>query len=178
MDYKEHGESKYFCDVCNKGFIFETSYREHSHIRNKKQPNKWCEICDLHVVSLKSHVTEKHEKNGQKICPYCDYKIKEIQSLKYHIDTKHPEHAEKKFFCDVCKKGFMFKSIFSSHQGVHKASLKEHICELCGQKYVSFVSLREHMLEKHPVPDATDFVCDICGFTTFSDLKLKRHKLR
>ena len=69
-------------------------------------------------------MTEKHEKNGQKICPYCDYKIKEIQSLKYHIDTKHSVHAEKKFFCDICKKGFMFKSIFSSHQGVHKASLK------------------------------------------------------
>ena len=178
--HQEHGEKNYFCDECNKGFIFESSYKEHRHIRIRKQPNRWCEICDIKVVSLAAHIVEKHELNGQRICAYCDYRVKAsdswLTSLKYHIDTKHPDHGEKKFFCNICTKSFMFKSVFSSHLGMHKTTQKEHICELCGQKYVSAQSLKEHMLEKHPLPDATDFVCDICGFSTFSDMKLKRHK--
>ena len=178
--HQDHGEKNYFCDQCNKGFFFETSYNEHSHTKNKKQPTRWCEICDIKVVSLASHIVDKHESNGQIICSYCDYRTKPSEyglgTLIYHIDTKHPEHGEKKFFCNICTKSFIFKSNFSSHLGMHKSNQKEHICEICGQKYVKVISLKHHMLEFHPLPDATNFVCDTCGFSTVSDWKLKRHR--
>merc|ERR1711997_735074 len=53
---------------------------------------------------------------------------------------------------------------------------EKHICELCAIEYLSPTSLEQHMLRIHPSPDATDFVCDVCGLSTFSKMKLRRHK--
>ena len=70
--HQDHGEKNYFCDKCNRGFIFESSYKKHNYLRHKKQVNRWCEICDLHVTSLKTHIVENHEVNGQIVCHHCD----------------------------------------------------------------------------------------------------------
>ena len=178
IDFKHqnHGTKEYFCDVCNKGFIFESSYKRHNHVKAKKEPTRWCEICNLKVYSLVLHKEEKHQ-----FCPYCDYKPQlnkyEWQAgLKYHIDSKHSELVEKKFFCNLCPKSFMFKSTFSQHLRSHTKTEKKFICELCATEYTTAQSLKEHLLRSHPLPDATDFVCDVCGFSTFSKTKLKRHR--
>ena len=51
-------------------------------------------------------------------CPHCDWRIKLshwIGALKYHIDTNHPEAGEKKYFCNKCEKGFMYKTSIGTH---------------------------------------------------------------
>ena len=174
--HPDKGDKNYFCDVCNKGFIFESSYKRHNHIKAKKEPTRLCEICNLKVYSLLSHKEEKHQ-----FCPYCDYKPKLYKhqwqaNLKFHIDSKHSELVEKKFFCNLCPKSFTFKSTFSQHLHSHTKTEKKFVCELCAIEYTTSQSLKEHLLRSHPLPDATDFVCDVCGFSTFSKTKLNRHR--
>ena len=90
-------------------------------------------------------------------------------ALKLHIDTNHPEHGEKKFFCNICPKSFIYKSSLSHHiYQAHKNNQQRHMCELCGQDFQSKYYLKEHILKVHPLPGATDFVCDICGLSTSS----------
>ena len=140
----ENPPSKLFCE----GFIFECSYKKHDHIKEKQRAYKWCEICEIKVSSLLEHKTEKHET-----CSYCDYKIKSQKdkacnwqsALKYHIDSNHPEHGEKKFFCNVCPKGFIFKSVFSAHLRIHNKIQQKHMCEQCGQEFLSKNWLKEHI---------------------------------
>ena len=69
--HQDHGEKNYFCNMCDKSFIFECSYKKHDHIKEKKQAFKWCEICEIKVNSLTEHKNEVHET-----CSYCGVKIK------------------------------------------------------------------------------------------------------
>ena len=108
----------------------------------------------------------------------CDSKYKNIEGLKYHIDKHHPEHGVKKFHCDICTKGFLFRNAFTKHMASHNSDQKENVCEICGQKYVNTQTLKDHMLIRHPLPDATDFVCDICGYQNLSNKRLQAHILR
>ena len=175
--HPNHGAKNYFCHICNKGYIFDYSYYNHVHIKQKKEERKICEICDIKVLSLKAHKSEKHLT-----CSYCNWQTptydKWQSALQYHIDSNHPEHGEKKFFCSECPKTFMFEKVFLDHQrNRHTKIQKKYICEICAIEYMSPVGLKQHMLKEHRSPDATDFICDVCGFSTFSKVKLKRHVL-
>ena len=160
----------------------ESSFSEEKHKRYKKQ-HRICEICDIKFLSakfLKLHNAEKHESGKQKFCPRCDYKIKSFQLLKIHIDSKHPEHQEKKYFCNLCAKGFIFEGSLKLHMTQHKQKEKmktsEYICDLCGQKYVSLQGLKEHMQRLHPASDSKNFVCEVCAFSALTASKLREHK--
>ena len=177
VKHPDSGVKNYFCDVCNKGFIYEFSYKLHDHIKEKLEPNKQCKICDDKVLSLKAHRTEKHST-----CSYCDWKTPSYfewqNALQYHIDSNHKEQIEAKFFCDFCPKSFIFENVFSLHmRNSHTKTKKSFICEVCAAEYTSSDRMKEHKLRSHPSPDATDFVCDVCGFSTFLKTRLRRHKL-
>jgi len=84
QDHQDQFEKKYFCDECSAGFIFEDSYKKHSHPIIVS-----CELCNIEFTSkklLKLHYEENHEIDGQKVCLYCDYFGNDLASLKTHID--------------------------------------------------------------------------------------------
>ena len=56
-----------------------------------------------------------HRIDAHKQCPYCSYKSPSGDKLNIHIDNHHPETAEKKFFCDKCSKGFIYKETHTRH---------------------------------------------------------------
>ena len=179
QEHQEQFEKKYFCDECSQGFIFEDSYKKHSHPINVS-----CELCSIEFTSkklLKSHYEENHEIDGQKVCLYCDYFAKDLASLKIHIDNKHQEHSKSKYFCDLCQRGFIFDTSLKKHQDLHKSYAKQkgllRICDICGQKYHS-AGLKEHMRQKHPKNDAKTFICEVCGFSAITAALLARHKYR
>ena len=181
QEHQNQFEKKYFCDECSQGFIFEDSYKKHSHPINVS-----CELCNIEFTSkklLKSHYEENHEIDGQKVCPYCDYfpkeKDKQLASLKIHIDNKHQEHGKSKYFCNLCERGFIFDTSLKKHQDIHKSKARQKglkkICDVCGQKY-HYAGLKEHMRQKHPKTDAKTFICEVCGFSAITAVLLARHK--
>ena len=37
----------------------------------------------------------------------------------FHLDAKHPNHGKKNFFCDLCKKGFIYDCSLTQHKKRH-----------------------------------------------------------
>ena len=74
----------------------------------------------------------------------------------------------------------MFESTLLTHKSLHKYKEKlktlEHICDLCGQKFVTLLGFKEHKLSMHRTPDSKDFICEICKYLTTTAKKLQIHK--
>ena len=90
----------------------ETKFKDEGDIK--------CDICEQTFLSLEVldiHNAENHEDaSGAIWCHHCNITKKSFNALKAHIDSKHPEHGEKKHFCEVCKKGFIFVDSLKMHK--------------------------------------------------------------
>ena len=74
----------------------------------------------------------------------CEFKIS--RGLKYHMESVHKDEnikeeakkQEKYFFsCNVCQKGFKFKTQHDNHQLTHATEPKVYYCPYgCGKHYV------------------------------------------
>ena len=210
--HPNHGDKKYFCDICNKGFIFEASCKLHNLLIHQKQficeickcastsktklaihvakmhteekeKNK-CDVCFINLSSkfmLKQHKLQEHE-SGQKNkklrcrCSYCDFMTEDMYRLKIHIERKHPEHGEKKYICDVCGEGFIFEVNCRSHKKNKHEKNVCNICNICGLTLSNNSSMNDHMISIHKIKGSQNFVCETCGFSTFSNTILRKHK--
>ena len=138
-----------------------------------------CEICFQQFTSkdkLKSHNNDIHMLGKLKRCSHCDFKTEQTgwACLKDHIDAKHPDSSERRHICKQCNSSFIYEHTLTRHKLTHNEKIK-HVCDICGAEYLSIQNFREHMLFKHNSKDATSLVCEICGFSTISRLKLSVH---
>ena len=121
--HPEHDTKNFFCDKCDKSFIYQTTFNHHANYactysNTEKVPKLVCEICGFSTklkTLLKSHVRNKHEPEKHNKCPYCDFRAPLAKQWKKHIDQFHPEHDEKKFVCDKCSMSFIFQVSLSAH---------------------------------------------------------------
>ena len=145
-------------------------------IQPKIEQKMTCELCLVEFGNekiLKSHMREQHMAEGLYFCSHCDSKCKKFGGLKNHIDTTHPETGEKKFFCNVCNKGFIYKSTVALHRA--KNSCIKHMCELCGIEYNTLRGLQVHMAKNHNTGEEQVLMCDKCDFSAPHKILLQRH---
>ena len=86
-------------------------------------PKFTCDKCDFSALMkglLSTHKRIVHDVHLHQKCPHCDWKTYSNQKMRCHIDSQHPDHDEKKFFCEHCSKGFIFKN-----------SLQQHVRQFC-----------------------------------------------
>jgi hypothetical protein len=203
------------CDMVFPNKEIKIRHREAVH--RKKSISEFilsCDMCDFECSSkkglrakkeLKDHVLQNHQNGKNKCCPHCDFKRVRLDKLKFHIDKKHPEHGHKKFNCDICKKGFIFKSScrvhnLLSHQKkflceicncvktdkksleihmakMHKERKERNKCEICNCVKQDKKSLEIHMEKMHKEENDKNR-CDICFINIPSKFKLKLHKIQ
>jgi len=178
---------KKICQICNMKLSSKANLTNHMaklHTKKEEDGEQKCDICFLDFTSeleLKEHKTKNHQRNGQKSCLYCDWttkalnvKIPNWQQLKTHIESNHHEHGEKKNLCDVCGHGFIFESSCRIHK---RDRHQKNVCHICGNEYYSRDGMKDHLILAHDYKDkdSCDNVCEICGFSTPSKIKLNRH---
>ena len=71
-----------------------------------------------------------------------------IHSFETQLGLKRHENAHKgvfKYICDLCGKGFNYKTNFDNRQSVH-SGLKPHSCDKCGRCFMRKADLNNHVL--------------------------------
>ena len=93
--HPEHGEKKFFCKKCQKGFIFKLSCTYHycKNSDKRRNPAKLkCLSCDktyLTKQSMDNHIKSVHIGLKPFLCDQCEYITSSKSSLNYHIKTRH-----------------------------------------------------------------------------------------
>ena len=97
--------------------------------------------------------------------------------LKYHIDKKHPKHGEKTYFCDICKKGFVFKASIEVHKRLRHQ--KQYECKCCNLQFPMKKNLKNHMGKVHTKKEEDrGGKCEICFIEFTSKFELKEHRIK
>ncbi|VDI21853.1 Hypothetical predicted protein [Mytilus galloprovincialis] len=86
------------------------------------------------------------------------------------------EKTNEKFtlFCDICKKGFKYKSDLERHHDTHTDD-RLHECKICNITYKSKSNLKDHMKIKHC--DTAKYTCALCTLSFPSKWKYEMHQV-
>ncbi|XP_071792307.1 uncharacterized protein [Asterias amurensis] len=168
-------------------------YRPHPRldVQLAKLPKMYeCKTCFIQlpeVDSMRSHYAAAHPKEtasrgrhqmpdavtASSLFPVLEFKriateLRQCKECKEYVDNikvHRRVHWVKRFVCDICGKGFVFKSILRKHQMYHNAQwrlFKTHKCSVCGKAYIDKTSLNAHVLSSHNQGEKC-FICEQCG---------------
>ncbi|XP_063437223.1 uncharacterized protein LOC134718551 [Mytilus trossulus] len=173
-------ESRYYCDVCNKGFHYKSVLKKHSMIHTEEKIYK-CEYCsktfswklcyDLH---LKLHSGEAmHE------CSICQKTYPTNHILEKHMNT---HTKEKEYECDICNKVFYKRGNMSKHRMIHFDN-KPYKCSTCGKGFKQNSTMRthedihnpEHLRKRKSKKGVRDHHCEVCKRSFSSKVTLLNH---
>lgn len=95
---------------------------------------------------------------------YCDICQKGFTTEKYRDVHMKAHNGEKKFHCRVCEKSFLSKSHLTEHMKFHNEHSKKFLCSECGQRFIRNDYLVIHM-RRHR--GEKPFKCKFCGKGTY-----------
>ncbi|KAJ8925018.1 hypothetical protein NQ315_001184 [Exocentrus adspersus] len=83
-------------------------------------------------------------------CTVCKETFDTRGARSYHLKSKH---RDKKFFCEVCNKGYHFKASLDQHMQYHNKDQHREMCPECGKSFHYREVLELHMKFKHKIKD-------------------------
>lgn len=155
---QKHSDLLLSCPKEDCEYTTPDKYKLQTHVRRfheETQPEP-CPVCNNSYPKhrLKQHMRKIHpdtvlvegkgrmEKQADK-CPYCDsYFLKNSNDFQQHVWA---HEGIKPYTCNMCDYAGCRKSNLRLHMNRHKTE-KIHLCELCGKKFKSEVSLKSHTL--------------------------------
>lgn len=167
---KRHGEKKFTCHVCSKGFFRLDEVKQHiMYVHEGTSPSLHiCDVCGKMYKSksgLQAHYSYKHgaEQADDLKCKVCD-KVLSCKKKRMDHERKHVE-GFKFTKCELC--GRMSKNIEEHKLYCSQAPVTERQkCGDCGAMFIDQKYLEKHMRRKH----GFSYKCVACGLT-FSDKK-------
>lgn len=108
----------YGCSTCQQSFKKWSDLRKHVQSDHPFM----CPACDKVYTkssNLRVHIKEKHTSETAITCewPDCGSVLQNKRSYKTHVALVHEQDT--RFKCDVCNKGFPYKSMLERHKGSH-----------------------------------------------------------
>ena len=112
-----------------------------------------CNKCDKKFKARSTLYTHKKTvhsgiipKNTELHCDQCAYASKRKDNLKEHIKNIHEKEV-----CDLCGKGFSYRSLIDHKKVVHEGIL--YNCNQCGLNLTTKGNLKAHKKKKHNTID-------------------------
>lgn len=138
----------------------------------------FCALCQMDFPSkesLRNHIKRLHITEKQIKCPDCDKTYSNTKKLIWHFRT----HSEKSFHCSECPKICATKMTLKRHATMHSDE-RPYMCELCGIRTKSKVSIRRHIIGVHEMKKQKNYKvrrplkCPLCDekFVKLSKMKL------
>ncbi|CAG9789944.1 unnamed protein product [Diatraea saccharalis] len=152
----QHKQSKFFCDLCNKGYVHKAGIRSHLKIDHGFGVNmyhcKWCNKKFDAASKLKMHVVV-HTRERNFHCGHCGNKFVTQAALTYHVRL---HTGERPFHCDICGEQFVSASRRMEHMHrKHIGPTKQ--CPICHMKFILNNQLNRHV-RKHFNPQSKLFM--------------------
>ena len=96
------------------------------------------------IQILVSHFLYEHDKLP---CTFCGEMVGK-RNMRRHIGQKHTEHANRKYQCSLCGKGFLEPRRLQDHMNTHTGA-KPYMCNYCGAAFASQGTWRMHERTVH-----------------------------
>ena len=145
---KKNKKSKVLqCDLCNKQFTVEKSFKKHSFQHQYDQ--------------YRAYFT--HEKDGNTYtCKLCKTIFRRQDALFKHLKVHESTNFNENFPCSLCSKVLTTEAGYKSHMLRHLPNEeKRYHCDICGLGFPVLGDVQRHKLYLHS--DKKDFVCHMCG---------------
>jgi uncharacterized Zn-finger protein len=91
----------------------------------------------------------------------------------YLYSHNYCHHTEME--CNICGLVLQGQNAMSRHKLNDHASLKDFLCQQCGQGFKARSYLRKHVLMSHTAPSERPFPCTLCPKGFYTSSKLKEH---
>ncbi|KAK3860330.1 hypothetical protein Pcinc_033609 [Petrolisthes cinctipes] len=155
------GSNAFHCTSCDKFFSREQRLKEH------REGDLTCADCSLSFeckTSLRIHQYKHHPR----ACNECGKVCNNKQLMYLHRLSHKP-----KFVCNICNKGFLWKSQYTIHMATHTGE-KPVLCDICGRSFAHKVAVSKHKWQEHN-ENNKKFKCEQCGKSFVYRGKLQSH---
>ncbi|XP_047518367.1 zinc finger protein 287-like [Pieris napi] len=171
---KQHMNIHYMNHICHCGSTFITKRSLSAHKTTHIEGSYKCDFCER----VFSNNTKKiyHQRTlhlGRRTirnCPYCEESFPTHYQQYQHMVKVHKTEALYK--CNICKRGYMRKTLLMKHIKKYHMMERNHRCVECGCKFFNSRSLRLHMV-KHT--GQKKYECKICKKTYGRNTTLTAH---
>ena len=178
------GVPLFACLICDKRV---TKYALKNHLSIHNGDNKFkCDLCPKSYFtnsSLSNHKVANHQdsKGTPFKCSGCFRTFRTAKVRDHHSSTCLKDGKSKKeaFECRLCNKMFGYKNNLTAHQrsahGLESKKVLEYSCKHCKEVIKGKLRLSKHIITAHP--DVSGELCDLCGKSFQTEVKLLRHVL-
>ena len=178
------GVPLFACLICDKRV---TKYALKNHLSIHNGDNKFkCDLCPKSYFtnsSLSNHKVANHQdsKGTPFKCSGCFRTFRTAKVRDHHSSTCLKDGKSKKeaFECRLCNKMFGYKNNLTAHQrsahGLESKKVLEYNCKHCKEVIKGKLRLSKHIITAHP--DVSGELCDLCGKSFQTEVKLLRHVL-
>ena len=168
---KEKDTGPAICEVCGKISLNAQNLAKHKKVHTDKYLTcRQCGYLSSTHEEFQVHL-KKHRVARTYPCNVCDMVFSLSAGLSKHMRRVHM--GEKRYFCEICSKGFYSKEHLENHRAIHfEATLS---CLYCDRKFKDPNSKKRHEkihLGIHP------YVCYICSHSFVQSGCYKSHMLK
>ncbi|CAK1591603.1 unnamed protein product [Parnassius mnemosyne] len=167
--------SFYKCEHCYKGFMTESTLKNHMLKHDPKRGEYECDVCWGRWPEprlLRWHIVSSHERKY--ICKLCDHVSRSSHRAREHSKW----HTGFTFDCQICGATFAKSTSHLTHIRLQHPS--NHCCDVCGESFIGEYGLRMHKTRAHKdqEDDGAKVVlqCGNCSAQFFNLEALKRHQ--
>ncbi|CAL8099520.1 unnamed protein product [Orchesella dallaii] len=173
------------CPHCTQSFKNSNQMKKHVKQKHEDKLKNVCDICGFTVSKAlerkwKTHILNhkldecSRQESGKFGCTLCKENFDTKCRLRRH---KRKQHAKElgldPYLCPECGRTFSSNATLESHIKIQHNEDNLFVCELCGIRLSSKISLQVH-LKQHG--DPKEYKCDRCGADFNSMANLKEHQ--
>ncbi|KAI5719588.1 hypothetical protein M8J76_012184 [Diaphorina citri] len=144
----------YVCDICGKVYQHKRTLYRHKKDECGQEPRFQCPQCPYRAkqkANLKTHLIIKHDSVKRRLMVIFTSKSFWKVLMRYFISygTSFKSNPGGLFACDVCGKGYHFKTGLYRHKKDECGQEPKHQCPHCPYRAKQKTNLKSHLRIRH-----------------------------